>query len=267
MQIPRRFTIAESRHRILNPFTETKLRELGGALDLRPGISMLDLAAGKGELLCRWAQVHGITGTGVDLHPPFVHAARLRAQELGVADRVDFVEADAAGWVSPEPVDIASCLGASWIAGGLEGTIDLLGRSLKEVGIALLGDCYWRELPPTPEAVRGCQATSVQDHPTLEGFAGRVRDHGWDLVEMVLADEHSWDRYVAAQWLTLRRFVDAHPEDELVPELRAELDSAPESYLRYQRRYLGWGVFALIRRAAPRVAVRSAPRSARSPHG
>ena len=30
--------------------------------------------------------------------------------------------------------------------------------------------------------------------------------------------------------------------------MRAELDAAPLAYVTYQRRYLGWGVFALMKR-------------------
>jgi hypothetical protein len=78
----------------------------------------------------------------------------------------------------------------------------------------------------------------------VEGFGGL----GWDLVEMVLADQDSWDRYVAAQWLDIRRWIDANPDDELVGEMRAELDTAPLRHVRYQREYVGWGVFALVRR-------------------
>jgi hypothetical protein len=32
---------------------------------------------------------------------------------------------------------------------------------------------------------------------------------------MVLADQDSWDRYEAAQWLIIRRWLDANPDDEL----------------------------------------------------
>lgn len=34
----------------------------------------------------------------------------------------------------------------------------------------------------------------------------------------------------------------------MVPELRAELDAVPVQYARYQRRSLGWGVLALMKR-------------------
>jgi hypothetical protein len=65
---------------------------------------------------------------------------------------------------------------------------------------------------------------------------------------MVLADSGSWDRYAAAQWLNIRRWLDANPADELADQMRAELTVAPARYARYQREYLGWGVFVLMDR-------------------
>lgn len=248
MAIPRRFTIAESSHRILDPFTPAKIADLGNALHLRPGMRLLDLACGKGEALNQWAAAHGITGTGVDINPPFLRAAVSRAEQLGVADKVEFVEDDASDYVSDQTVDIASCCGATWIGGGILGTLHLLEKSLAPGGVAVIGDCYWRETPPDQEAIAGSMARSVDDFPTLWGLIGSLQEAGWDVVEMVHADEHSWDRYVAAQWFNLREFIDANPDDEIVPELRAELDTEPVRYARYQRRYLGWGAFALKRK-------------------
>ncbi|MDW5325119.1 hypothetical protein [Plantactinospora sp. KLBMP9567] len=65
---------------------------------------------------------------------------------------------------------------------------------------------------------------------------------------MVVADQDSWDRYAAAQWLNLRRWLDENPGVELHAELRAELDTAAARHVRYQREYLGWGVFVLMDR-------------------
>ena len=66
---------------------------------------------------------------------------------------------------------------------------------------------------------------------------------------MVLADEDSWDRYAAAQWRNLRRFLDANPDDPIADDLRDELRTAPLRHVRYQRVWLGWGVFALMSRS------------------
>lgn len=64
----------------------------------------------------------------------------------------------------------------------------------------------------------------------------------------MLAHIDSWDRYCAAQWLNLRRWLDHNPDDELAPTVRSELTSEPARYARYMREYLGWGVFALMHR-------------------
>lgn len=248
MDLPRIFTIRESSHRLHNPFTPGKLATLGRALHLAPGTRVLDLASGSGEMLCTWARDHGVTGTGVDISTVFTEEARARAAELGVVDQVTFVHGDATGHVSDEPVDLAACIGATWIGSGVAGTVELLGSSLRRVGLMLIGEPYWRQRVPDQETAEGCGASSEDDFLVLPELIEQFGDLGYDVVEMVLADQDSWDRYQAAQWLNLRRWLDANPDDELAAEVRAELATDPARYARYQREYLGWGVFALMGR-------------------
>ena len=248
MDIPRIFNIAESAHRIHNPFTPEKLATLGMALRLEKGAKVLDLGSGSGEMLCTWARDYGITGIGVDMSELFSQQATRRAEELGVADKVRFIHGDAAGYVSGEKADIAACIGATWIGGGVEGTIELLARSLEDGGIILVGEPYWRKLPPTEEVARECHAESISDFLTLPELLASFGRMSYDVVEMVLADQDSWDRYEAARWLTMRRWLEANPGDEFVKEVRAKLTSEPAHYAAYTREYLGWGVFALIKR-------------------
>ncbi|MGW9054147.1 SAM-dependent methyltransferase [[Kitasatospora] papulosa] len=248
MDLPRIFTIRERSHRIHNPFTPGKLATLGQALHLAPGTRVLDLASGSGEMLCTWARDHGVTGTGVDISTVFTEEARARAAELGVADRVTFVHDDAVGYVADEPVDLAACIGATWIGDGAAGTIELLARSLRPGGLMLIGEPYWRREVPDEETARVCHAGSRADFRLLPDLVEQFGELGYDVVEMVLADGDSWDRYQAAQWLNLRRWLDRNPEDELAAEVRAELTAEPARYTRYQREYLGWGVFALMAR-------------------
>jgi len=325
MDIPRIFNITESAHRIHNPITPEKLATLGAALRLKSGARVLDLGSGSGEMLCTWARDHGVIGIGIDMSQLFTEQAKLRAEELGVADQVKFIHGDAAGYVSDEKVSVAACLGATWIAGGVVGTsellarslrtggiivigtgidmsqlfteqaklraeelcvadqvkfihgdaagyvsdekvsvaacvgatwiaggvvgtIELLARSLRTGGIILIGEPYWRQLPPTEDVAKGCLANSISDFlmlPELLASFGRL---GYDVVEMVLADQDGWDRYEAAKWLTMRRWLEANPDDEFAKDVRAKLTSEPERYAAYTREYLGWGVFALMPR-------------------
>lgn len=248
MDIPRIFTITESAHRIHNPFTPDKLATLGSVLRLEPGTRVLDLGSGSGEMLCTWARDYGIFGVGIDMSQLFTEQAKLRADELGVADRVQFIHGDAAGYVTDEKVGVAACLGATWIGGGVAGTIELLKKSLHSEGIILIGEPYWLQSPMTEDIAKGCDANSISDFLMLPDLLASFADLDYDVVEMVLADQEGWDRYEAAKWLTMRRWLKENPDDDFAKDVRANLTVEPKRYAAYTREYLGWGVFALMAR-------------------
>ncbi|CAH6635706.1 SAM-dependent methyltransferase [Pseudocitrobacter vendiensis] len=248
MDIPRIFTISESAHRIHNPFTPEKYATLGRVIGLMPEMQILDLGSGSGEMLCTWARDHHITGLGIDLSPLFTQQAKSRALELGVSDRVTFIHNNAAGFVADRKCDVTACIGATWIAGGVEGTLNLLRQSLKPGGMMLVGEPYWRRLPESPEVVTECGLSALAELRMLPELVSLFAEQGYDVVEMVLADQEGWDRYEAAKWLTLRRWLTENPDDDFAPEARAELLAAPLRHVSRTREYIGWGVFALMPR-------------------
>jgi SAM-dependent methyltransferase len=233
--------IAEAGHRILNPFTEEKLRLLGEVCRLQRGQRQLDLCCGKGEMLCTWSRDHGISGMGVDISDVFLTAAKRRAAELGVSGRIRFVQADASTYRDDTgPYDLVSCIGATWIGGGLTGTIDLIRPLVRPDGLVLIGEPYWIT-PPSREA----EDALGQGFTSLVGTLDRFEERGAELVEMVMADGDSWDRYVASQWWTITQWLRDHPDDPDHAAMREFLDNSRRSHLAYGRQQLGWGVFVL----------------------
>jgi SAM-dependent methyltransferase len=180
----------------------------------------------------------------VDISGVFVPAARDRAAHLGVADRVRFELGDAGALgVDAASFDAVACIGATWIGRGLAGTIGLMRRALAPGGLLLIGEPFWRETPPGE--AHAALDLGPQEFTSLTGTLDRFEDAGLELVEMVLADEDSWDRYLAAQWWTVAAWLDEHPGHADAAEMREYLDRSRRSHLAYGRRYLGWGVFVL----------------------
>ena len=236
--------IAEGDHRILNPFSSAKLDLLAEICRPEAGQRHLDLACGKGELLCRWARDHATVGVGVDVSEVFTAAARRRVAELHLTSSVDIVVGEAGSHdTGPEPFDIVSCLGATWIGGGLTGTLELIRPKLSPRSTVLIGEPYW--IDPPPEGAGTALGAPGDMFVDLVGTLDRFDSAGFELVEMVLADADDWDRYVASQWLTVDDWLRQHPDDPEADALREWSAQARRSHMEFGRRYLGWGVFIL----------------------
>jgi ubiquinone/menaquinone biosynthesis C-methylase UbiE len=234
--------IAERSLRIMNPISDTKLTLVGQLCQLEAGTRWLDLGCGKAEMICRFAQAHGIHAVGVDYFQELLDIGQQRAVELGVADRVTLVQGDAAAY-QPETgdFDVVSCIGAPWIGGGFGGTLELMQRFGKPDGLYLMGDAYWTETPPD-EAYSawnkqpGAQVTLVE---TLD----RIASAGMELVEMVLSTPDEWDRFEAAQWMAVHDHLRTHPDDETARAAHAWKAEQQRAYLQYARHYFNWGIF------------------------
>ena len=243
MDVLEQHEIAEANHRILNPFTEDKLMLLGEVCRLEPGQQQLDLCSGKGELLCRWAERWGTGGLGLDISTVFVPLAQERARELGVADRVRFERADASTPPHDTAYDVVSCIGATWIGGGFTGTIELMRPLVRPDGLLLVGEPFWYSDPTAADAA--AVSESPEEFATLTGTLDRISSTGLELVEMVLADQDAWDRYSAAQWWTIERWLRDNPAHPGRDDMRAFLVDGRRQYIESRRDRLGWGVFVI----------------------
>jgi hypothetical protein len=235
--------IAEAGAPILNPLSLDKLLLLGELAGLRPGMRQLDLACGKGEMLCQFASRHQVSGVGVDIHEPFIDIARQRAAELGVVQRVDFRVGDAGTHEVDGAFDVVSCIGATWIGGGFTGAVELMKRSAVNGGRLLVGEVFLEHEPP-PD-VEGRHHGTLHGIADLAGLLDQVDQAGVELTEMVIASREDWDRYSSRHWAQARSWLDSHPDHPEANDVRAWTSKYRRDYLASERDWLGWGVFVL----------------------
>lgn len=62
--------------------------------DVKEDDMIYDLGSGDGRILIAAAQKWGTRGVGIDIDPERIHEAQIKAQELGVSDRLEFRHAD-----------------------------------------------------------------------------------------------------------------------------------------------------------------------------
>lgn len=236
--IPRYYVVAESGHELQNPTSPEKLTLLGRRLGLGPGSRVLDVASGRGGPAILLAAETGCSVHGIEVSPEFHAAAVERAAEAGLADRVTFDCADAAGATfDTEAYDAALCLGASFVFGGLVQTIDVLEPAVRPGGFVVVGEPYWRRLPlPADYADRGDPWT------TLEGTVVVFETTGIPVVSVIASSEDDWDRYETLHWLAVERWLEANADDPDAAEVRAWHEASKRTYLRYGREHLGWAI-------------------------
>jgi SAM-dependent methyltransferase len=237
------YDISEADHRIMNPLSPEKLALIGELCRLSSDDRVIDLGCGKGELLCTWAARHASAGVGVDGHAPFVRAAEARAEQLGVGGLVRFECKDARGHTTEEHFTVAACIGATWIGGGTQGTVELLRKLVRGVdSLLLVGDVFFRRLPPAGvDDLLG----SREEVGTLAETVERLEAGGAEVIEMVLASEDEWDRYQATQWRNITEWLATNTAHPQAPEFRDTHELWKRAYLDYGRQRWGWGVFVL----------------------
>lgn len=236
------FAITHADHVICNPTSSERLDELVGLLDLAPGARAWEAACGKGELLVRLAERYRAGGVGVDTSPYELRLARERAAARVPAADLVFVEGDAAAHPPPPgSVDLAACVGASWIWGGHRGTLRALREAARPGGLVLVGEPYWKRAPDPEFLAAG--RFRADDFSTLHGNAAIGAEEGLTLLYVMASSDADWERYEMLQLRAAERYAVAHPDDPDVPELLERVRAGADAYLRWGYETLGWAIY------------------------
>ena len=235
-------TVSHRGLRYCNPFPAVKVEHILELLDLPSGGHVLDIGTGKAELLIRLIERYDVEALDIDVSSPFLQEAREQAALRVPPNRFALLEEDATAFSgTPESFDLASCLGACHVFGGLLGTLNKLAQSVRPGGYILIGEGYWKQEPDS--AYLQALHTTPDELMTHADTVGTGAALGLIPLYAAVCNDDEWDRY---EWLHLHnieRYAREMPDDPDVPALLERIRAWRDSYLRWGRDTLGFGLY------------------------
>jgi ubiquinone/menaquinone biosynthesis C-methylase UbiE len=226
---------------IMNPSTSEKIIKLGKLLNLKEGSRVIDFGCGCAEPLSLWAEEFGITGIGIDISEDFCNRATEKLYMKGLADRIKIVCSRGTDYVFEEGAfDAATCIGATFIFGGYQQTIQALKRATNKTGRLGIGETYWLSDRVPPEYAQ------KETHAHTESELLQItRDAGFELEYIIRASPDDWDRYSSDNWYGLIRWLEENPGHPDYEQVFKHLRVSQDDYVRFQRQYMGWAMYCL----------------------
>lgn len=245
------YDITHREHVICNPTSEEKLTRLVDLLRLPTDAQVVDIACGKGEFLIRLAEAYRVRGAGIDISAFHIADAKKRIATRVPDAGITFTQMDGADFCPDQPhsLDLASCIGASWIFGGHAATLDALISMVKPGGWVIVGEPFWLQEPSGDYL----EATGItrEDFGSHSSNAGSGDQRGLDLVHTFVSSQDDWDRYEGLQWYATNEYAHTHPDDPDLAELVERVEKERAAYLRWGRDTLGWAIYMFKLRPAP----------------
>ena len=237
--------IAHRNHAFSNPLSEEKIMKMIRRVSPKPQDKIIDIGAGKCELLIRLVEDYQISATAIELYDGSIEEAKRRASSRIPAGSIEYIVEDANVAVErceQGQYDIGICIGSTHALGGLESTIQTLKRLVKKNGYILIGEGYWKQTPSAEylEALGGADESECKSHADTVK-AGE--DLGLIPLWSYVANEDDWDDY---EWLyssSIENYCLENPDDPDFEAMLERIRTWRQTYLKWGRDTLGFGLY------------------------
>jgi cyclopropane fatty-acyl-phospholipid synthase-like methyltransferase len=234
--------IAHQNHSFYNPVNPAKIDKIIELLSLKDNDKVIDIGAGKGEILLRIIEKYRSNCVAIEQYGDFAEQLKVNSKNRGFLNNIEIINEDAKLAIKTlnQQFNVGICIGSSHALGGYRQTIETLTNIVVKGGYIVLGEIYWRK-KPDEEYLKflGGDEKAVLSHSENIFTA---EEYGLIPLWSSVSNEDDWDSY---EWLYSKSIEDYCyniPEDPDFPEMLDRIRSWREMYLKYGRDTLGFGI-------------------------
>lgn len=237
--------IAHRNHAFNNPINEAKIMKMIDMVLLKSEDKVIDIGAGKCELLIRLVEKYNISGTAIELYGGAIEEAKKNAGGRIPEGSIEFIIDDANVAIEKfeqDEFDLGICIGATHALGGLDTTLKKMKRLVNKSGYILIGEGYWKQRPSHDylQALGGAKEADLKYHDENVRVAEEL---GLVPLWSYVANEDDWDEY---EWLyssSIENYCHENPNDPDRVAMLERIRAWRRTYLQWGRDTLGFGLY------------------------
>ena len=249
MALSRQATIAYAGMGVVNPISLAALDRLLDVAGLPAGARAADIGCGNG-VVSRHLCDAGFAVDALERDPDMAEIARARLETPGPAagpGRARVVQGEIARLAESGPYDLVLAMGVTALAPGdpsPRGSLGVLSGQVRPGGWVLWGEPFLKRAPSDAFAAMLAPIAAYESHG---GNVAAGEAAGLEIWSAEVGSEADWETFVWTNNVSTLRWLDAHPDDPQVPDVRTRLDFMRRLYLTEARDTLGFGAY-LFRR-------------------
>lgn len=236
--------IAHQNHTFYNPINEKKIDKVIELLALKDNDKVIDIGAGKGEILLRIIERYQSKCTAIEKYAYFTEQLQVNAQSRGISNNIKIITEDANVALERlnDPFDVAICIGSTHALGGLHETLDILRKCVKKGGYVLIGEGYWKQQPSKEylEALGGAEESEFRSHSENVMLGEKV---GLIPVWSYTTNDDEWDEYEWLYAMSIENYCYENPDDPDKDAMLQKIRTWKSTYLKWGRDTLGFGIY------------------------
>ncbi|MDM5225085.1 class I SAM-dependent methyltransferase [Cytobacillus sp. NJ13] len=236
--------IAHQNHTFYNPINPTKIDKVIELLSLKENDKVIDIGAGKGEILLRIIERYRSKCIAIEKYSDFTEQLQVNAKNRGVLKNIEIITEDAKVAIKTinEKFNAAICIGSTHALGGLHETLDTLSKCVNKGGYVLIGEGYWKKQPSKEylEALGGAEESELLSHSENVKVGEKL---GLIPLWSYTTNDDEWDEYEWLFAMSIENYCYEHPDDPDRDAMLQKIRTWRSSYLKWGRDTLGFGIY------------------------